>query len=355
MIELDAARVAEFGRLLAASGRQRVDSRSLWGAFAAAFPSRPQGIEERRWLSAALEQLANQGIVRFPAKGGRRWDKTFGTPLPLSIDLPRNSPPPTERRWRSYPWDVRLAWVASLRALRSDQERFLLKVQEGLVNDWFRDQAPLKYRSLQLTGSEKRLAAYLRTPLFAEGRLSLQLLGAYAEVLPLAWAPVGSAPSVIIFENAGPFFVAHAVLSGMEHPPYGLVAYGGGKGILASLPHIATLGRAVEAIHYVGDLDLHGMAIATAARKIAERRGLPPVVPAPGIHKKMLEAAKTLGAPDGWAISKKRDDARLRDALAFLPENVRTPILGIIRAGRRVPEEVLGPKELRSLWSQETT
>ncbi len=350
MIELDPARITEFGRLLCASPRRRIDQKTLWSAFAAAFPGRPQGLEERRWLASAIEALSRQGLVRLPAPSGKRWDKTFGAPLPLSIDLAGSPTLVPARGWRGYPWHASLSWIAELRHLRTDQEKLLLKVHEGLVNGWFQEQAPLKYRSLQLTGSEKRLAALLRTPLFGKGRLSLSLLGSYPELLPLAWASVGNAPRAIIFENAGPFFVARAVLDKMKTPPYGVVAYGGGKGILASLPHIATIGRSIDEIHYVGDLDKHGLEIAVAAKRIASVAGLPEVTAAPAVHRRMLEAAARLGMPNGWPSSR-ATVAAASGAVSFLPEDVRNEVSVMIRGGRRIPEEVLGPTELASLWA----
>lgn len=275
----------------------------------------------------------------------------FGMPLPVSVNLVAGPTHSAARGWRCFPWHTNLSWVSELRHLPSDQEKFLLKVHEGLVNEWFREVAPLKYRSLQLTGSEKRLAALLRTPLFGEGRLSLNLLGSYSELLPLAWASVGDGPRAIVFENAGPFFVARAVLTKMKRPPYGIVAYGGGKGILASLPHIATIGRSIESIHYVGDLDKPGLEIASAARRIADINGLPTFSAAPMVHQRMLDAAARLGMPNGWPASRVAgENGRLGESAAFLPEDVRAAATGIIRAGRRIPEEVLGPAELSSLW-----
>ena len=352
MIELDPARVAEFGRLLSASTRRRIDTKTLWAAFAAAFPARPQGIEERRWIVTALERLAEQAVIRLPAKGGERWDKTFGEAVPTSIDLAAAPVAGAARNWRSFPWHESLAWVSTVRHLPADQEQFLLKIHVGLVNGWFRDPAPLKYRSLQLTGSEKRLAALLRTPLFGEGRLSLELLGSYSELLPLAWASVSEVPKAIIFENAGPFFVARAVLTKMKEPPYGVVAYGGGKSLLASLPHIATIGRDIEAIHYVGDLDHHGLEIAAAARRIAESNKLPSFSAAPNVHQGMIEAAARLGMPKGWPASRSSVGTSRGDASkAFLPDGVRDAVVELVRSGRRIPEEVLGPAELASLWN----
>ena len=351
MIELEPSRLEAFAARLSASPRRRIGEKELWAAFSAAFPGRPQGVEERRWFLAALEALAERGLIRLPSKKGSRWDGGIGLSVPASVDLASSAPPTNARTWREHPWHPHLSWIGVLPQLRLEHEQFLLKVHQGLVNGWFQEAAPLKYRSLQLTGNEKKLATLLKTPLFADGRLSLELLGSYRELLPLAWASVGDAPKALIFENAGPFSVARTVLSRMKSPPYGVVAYGGGKSILASLPHITTIGRSIEAIEYVGDLDLDGLIIARAAQKIAEEAGLPRVSPARGIHSQMLAAAKNFGRADGWPGGRSASGpAILHEAARFLPEDARSTTVQLLADGRRVPEEVLGPAEMASLW-----
>jgi hypothetical protein len=39
--------------------------------------------------------------------------------------------------------------------------------------------------------------------------------------------------------------------------------------------------------------------------------------------------------------------------VAWLPEDIRADILTIIRAGRRIPEEILGPIEMLHIWEKE--
>jgi hypothetical protein len=153
--QLDASRLQEFARRLAAHPRRRVDRKSLWLAFAQAFPARPQGVEERIWLSAALHVLSREGVITLPSTRGSRWDYDLGVPVPASVDVVVRKPESAEPEWRSFPWHPQLQWVADLRALREDQALFLHAVHMALTAGTLHRPAPLKYRSIQLTGDEK--------------------------------------------------------------------------------------------------------------------------------------------------------------------------------------------------------
>jgi hypothetical protein len=145
-------------------------------------------------------------------------------------------------------------------------EEFLLRVHRGLVHGEFAVQAPLKYRSLQLTGREKRLGELAQTGLFGLGRLNLELLGCFSETPPMACETLSDAPTLIVFENADSFAVARNVLRSLASPPFGMVGFGGGNGIARSLPSLRVLGKQVQRIAYVGDLDGHGLRIAGRER-----------------------------------------------------------------------------------------
>jgi hypothetical protein len=58
----------------------------------------------------------------------------------------------------------------------------------------FTEPTPLKYRSLELTGDDKRLQALAETTLFGPGWLTLELLGPFQR-LPLVVERVGPAPA----------------------------------------------------------------------------------------------------------------------------------------------------------------
>jgi hypothetical protein len=210
----------------------------------------------------------------------------------------------------------------------------------------------MKYRSLQLTGDEKRLSAWMKTSLFGPGRLTHSMLGFLPDVLPLAWEPVGRGDRMIVFENAGAFFVARGVLRNSEDPPFDLVAYGGGRSIAASLEHLLTIDPRPTHISYVGDLDCAGLEIADAARARAITLGLPTLVLSSDLYRAMLAAADALGAPEGWPARPLRNVSagaanRLVQGLA---EDLRPTVATMLQHGRRIPEEVLGPSEMREAF-----
>ena len=88
--------------------------------------------------------------------------------------------------WRQFPWHPCLQWVFRLRSLPPDHFAFLKQLNRGLVEGWFEQPECFKYRSLQLTGDEKRLETLVKGTLFAPGCLTLEMLGCLPETLPLA-------------------------------------------------------------------------------------------------------------------------------------------------------------------------
>jgi hypothetical protein len=303
-------------------------------------------------LLEALRALESRGTIRLPPELGKRWDRAMDPAVPTSVQVVREQTVPSSFAWRTFPWHPVLHWINQCRSLSAQQIEFLRRVHDGLVNGSFRESAPMKYRSLQLTGDEKMLASLTSTALFGPSRLTLELLACLPDALPLAWEAVGDRGRMLVFENAGPFAVARRVLGELGVArPYDLVAYGGGRSLLAALPYIKTIDRNVESIHYVGDLDHAGLDIARAASRCAEVLGLPPVQPAEELHRQMLLAAAAFGHPQGWPAQERFTIAARRRALAALAADLREPVDQILQAGRRIPEEVLGPGELRLAWS----
>jgi len=349
--ELDARRLDQFERGLLAGDAVRVRAPEIWRTLAQVFPHRTPGPAERRLLLDALMFVEARGRIRLPPTRGKRWDRSMDPAVPTSVDVVREQAAPSGFPWRTFPWHANLHWVVHCRNLSEQQVDFLRRVHDGFVNGAFREPAPLKYRSLQLTDDEKMLASLASTSLFAPGRLTLELLTCLPYALPLAWEAVGDGERMVIFENAGPFVVAWRVLGEMEAKPYDLIAYGGGRSVLAALGHIKTIGRSVESIHYVGDLDHAGLDIAWAARKCAQELGLPPVLPASELHRQMLTTAGAFGHPQGWPTQKGFSEDERQRGLDVVAPPLRKQVEAVLCAGCRIPEEVLGPNELRSAWA----
>jgi len=335
-----------------ASGKQ-LKSAVLWKYFAEAFPYRPGGVENRKWLQRALQEAADQGIIRLPSSRGRCWDRTLEPPLPTVVwKTPPDEGRDDDESWRDYPWLPQLRWITDMSMLAQEHVIFLKRVQEALREGTLQHPAPLTYRSLQLTGNEKRLGELLQSALFRPGRLSLTLIGCIPDIPPLVLEEIGASPIALIFENAAAFRTASTVLKQCSSPPYGWLGFGSGAGFERSIFHFTLVEHQIERIEYVGDLDRHGLGIARRAAELAHNEHLPPVVPARGLHRAMLQSVWQFGYPEGleYQPKERRIDASDEALAAWLPEDVRGDVLKIIQAGRRVPEEVLGPDELQHVW-----
>jgi hypothetical protein len=101
----------------------------------------------------------------------------------------------------------------------------------------------------------------------------------------------------------------------------------------------------------VGDLDEAGLDIAWAARRRARELGLPELRPASELHRQMLAAAEVFGHAEGWPAQERAPRADRQRVLDVVAAPLRTRVEAILGAGRRIPEEVLGPQELRRAWA----
>lgn len=351
-VQLNEEHIERFATRLKQSPRRRIDNDFLWRSFHAAFPNRPAAME-RIWFLAALELLERRGVIVLPSSRGGRWDRALTPHVPMSVDLPPAEVPHREETWRKYPWHADLRWVRELHTLTQEEQSFLLRVHAGLVAGSFREIAPIKYRSLQLTGHEKRLGALVLQRLFTPGRLTLEHLGTEPDHPPMAIADITSAGRtgrLLIVENAGTFQTVRRVLKTATTAPYDAIAFGDGTRVLASIRDL--IERPPVNIAYVGDIDSAGLFILKALDQAARESKLPPVVPATGIHVAMLEAAAAFGRLDGWPNDAKSMRTHTPEDLSdVLPPEARARVASLLRANRRIPEEVLGPAELRALWA----
>ncbi len=247
---------------------------------------------------------------------------------------------------------ARLQITVDLDGITPEQEEFLLRVNKGLAQGSFDKLAPLMYRSLELTGHEKRLKALTKTVLFEEGRLSLDLLGCIPRIPPLVTETICDRAIAIVFENVESFQVARNVLTTMPNPPYGIVAYGAGRSFQQSILNFGAMNRSIERIEYVGDLDRAGLSIAMAATKTALEQGFPPVMPARGIHQAMIQASRHFGHSLGLLNEKQDSDKNDEVIITWLPADIRQEVLIILRARRKIPEEILSHDEMQELWER---
>ena len=265
------ARASRLADMLIALGRVKVDSSRLLAAWASAAPDLAGRLESRDELAEAVSQLAASGVIVLPS--GASWDRARQPPLPKFVTVPSARRPPADPVWRRMVWHPALWWVSSMSKLAPSHLADL-----EAINKWLTagrgagDPVPLRVRSAEIFGDEKRLDELLPTSLFGPERLSLELLGARRLAPPLALSEVGPGPDVLVVENSDPFWVCCQEAQKLEGR-IGRVGFGCGNSFPATVSSLAApegRGR----VFYWGDLDPDGVRIASLAAEVASLAGL---------------------------------------------------------------------------------
>jgi hypothetical protein len=343
---LDSARLGRFIDRLRSGKRTTVRLAEIWSSFAATFSDLPEGPQRRVWLLTLLKELEQAGQIALPVSHGRQWDCTSDVALPMVVRLAQDRSNGAAFDWKNHPWHPKLQWVLERRHLGADDVKFLLRINQGLVEGWFAEREPFKYRSLQLTDDEKRLSRLACGALFGLGKLSLELLGCEEEVLPLATARISTEPMMLLFENAASFMVARSILLQSPSTGIGCLGYGAGNQVLKSVGYFSMIEPPLREILYVGDLDGEGIQIASAVSRVSKEV---PVRPATRLHVAMFEAAASLGAPSGWPVRDDNPSGCYQTAFDFLDEDVRSRASQLVKSGRRIPEEVISHSFMRAV------
>ncbi|HWS39253.1 MAG TPA: Wadjet anti-phage system protein JetD domain-containing protein [Actinoplanes sp.] len=326
-------KAARLAAELEAWERRTVALPELWALYARADPSSATSPGRRAGLAAAITALAAAGVVR-PSKES---DVSATPPLPRRLTLPAPAASVTAAALaRAFPWRPELAWAVSAR---------LTIGQVGLlqaVNVWLRDRGrdtdvvPLRERSLELFGYEKRLDTLVPTSLFGPDRLSLGLLRTFRAHPPLPVRRVGDGPILLVVENADTFDTLRKYLTAVSGHRVGQIAWGAGAGFEASVLSLGELPEVTE-VAYFGDLDAAGLRIATSAARTAATERLPVVRPAHGLYRLLLDH----GVPQPGQPSA---DGALAGWLAEEPAVARAARL--LTEGARIPQEAVSARVL---------
>jgi Wadjet protein JetD, C-terminal len=208
----------------------------------------------------------------------------------FSDELP-NAPEP-KFDFASVKWSSQLAFLTTeFVTVASDD---LLKLNEFLSKQpQSKHSIPIKERSLEIFGDEKRLDALLSTSLFRNGRLDWKkdlkcdIIGE-----PLGWkrgAADANAQPIIVIENAATW---HSYCRwNFEHKLFSAVVYGCGNRFVDGVPYLADIfaelgGKRI--VYYFGDLDPQGLLIPQAASIRTQAAGLPIVEPHLWSYRKLL-------------------------------------------------------------------
>lgn len=302
---------------LRATGRTRIDRAGLWRAFTEAVPSSHGSVDARRMLADAITELAAAGEL-VPS---RATDDGL-PPLPRSVKLTRSATTPAEAR-PVEPWHPELRAADGLRT----PSEAVRQVNRWLFAGGTRAEVvPLRERALEITGDEKAFDAGLPVP------LTSQILRAERVTLPLHRLPVGDGPVLLVVENAD---TVHSLVRTLraEPGPVGAVAWGAGNAFVSSV--LSLVAEPPTAIRYFGDLDAAGLRIPARASALAVSEGLPPVRPATGLYRALLEHGRP--APAAGVDHSDVD---------WLEPGLRGPVRDLFAAGHRLAQEAVGRRVL---------
>ena len=275
--------------------------------------------------------LIDQVIIPLPAEA--RWQEAFGF-----------SPPSDEeaRQIREFAWEPELAFLR--------QAKINLPLAELCqLNQCLKERPPeiipIKERSLQIFGDEKRLDMLLSSSLFRPDRLDFKKhLGCEMIGVPLAWkrGPAKAAGQpVIIIENAATW---HSYCRwNAERAFFSAVVYGDGNRVVDGVRYLADLFDELHGprrIFYFGDLDPQGVLIPQKASRRGQAMGLPVFEPHDWSYGELLR----LGAERGQPHDCEPSPSTLCD---WLGGNA-APTRLLFAAGQRLAQEYVGWDFLRN-------
>jgi len=288
------------------------------------------------WLEIKPVQYKSHLIDRLmiPLAAELRWREAFGFVPPSDEET---------RRIREFSWEPALAFLPKISLNIPFAELCQLNdFLKGGRNQ--RDLVPIKERSLQLFGDEKRLDSLLATSLFRPERLDLRRdlrCEVVGEPLPWKRGPAAAAQQpIIVIENAATWHSYCRWNVGQQL--FSAVIYGGGNRFMDGVPYLeevfAELGG-TRRIFYFGDLDPHGLLIPQLASARAKATGLPGVEP----HRWSYLQLLTLGAGRGQPWEGETPAATICDWLG----DCAGPVRQLFAAGRRLAQEHVGWEFLR--------
>lgn len=329
-------------RALKKTGRRRIPLEMLRQEFASACPELAEQPDRRTRLAEAVRSAADTGEIALP-KRMRSWDHAGGAALPGFVLLltPRPQRPPAVAL--GYAWHPLLSFVAG--------ERNRLRLESAQqINEWLKRDpdlsfsVPIKERSLEIFGDEKRLDQLRGGTTSLFGQLSLAALGCRVCPIPL---PFEAGPDcahgrpILVVENNDTWasFSAWNRNAGR----YAAIAYAGGghgKSLAYDETFIDELLDRFQAagLFYFGDIDPAGLRIASrAAERRAQRGGLP-LQPAVSLYTWLIA--------HGTRTALQRTEQVTRRDLAWLPEGLHGEVEALFAAGQRLPQESLGTRVL---------
>ncbi len=327
-----------------AAGRKRIRLAAVWQIFRRDIRGYTGDLNARPQLAALLNELEALGTLRQP-KSKSRWDHVVDPPLPHWVELSvpdQHQPQPQPHNHRTIAWPATMRFVSELPRVRNLEELLAIRrfLAAGGTN---RPLVPIRERSLDLFGDEKRLDKLRKGALFRPGRLSLDLLRCHEVAPPLTWqpGPATNSRTVLILENLHSYDSFRRF--NRQKGQYRAIAYGHGSELHATIRDVPRLLADLDAqrVEYFGDLDAKGLEIAYAAHTWLCSCDLT-LSPATHWYQRLIDKAlqrKLEGAPQVPSAH----------AMRWLPPTLRDRVTELLTAGYRAPQELVGWETLEQL------
>ena len=297
-------------------------------------------LETDGWVELKTVRYKSHLIDRvvIPLGAEARWREVFGFVPPSDEEV---------RQIREFLWESELSFLREARLNLSFAE-----LQQ--VNMFLRARSPqrvvvpIKERSLQIFGDEKRLDILFPSALFRSGRLDLtkhlfcELIG-----VPLAWKRGPSAASqkpLIVIENAATW---HSYCRwNVDRNLFSAVVYGDGNRFADGIRYLKDLFvelGGTRRVLYFGDVDPQGLLIPQEGSARAQAAGLPAVEPHLWSYRQLLQ----LGHGRGQAWEGEPPPSTLCDWL----ETCAEPARQLFAVGQRLAQEHVGWEFLKGASS----
>lgn len=329
--------MSEFLVWLTASSRKRVLLDDLKRKFYSLYPDVQNSPARGARLLDALRALEAQGHVALPAASS--WERAASPPLPKWVSLVRSVEAQPAENFARVPWVPELGFWTELKAAQLPTAKavndFLLRRRGA-----FR-LVPVKERSLEIFGDEKKMDAMSDRGFLFGRRLHVSALGAFHVEHPLPYRQA-DAPGmpVLVLENHNSFWSFGEW--NIEAKRYAAVVYGGGEALRRSGAALRQVLHEVkgEGADYLGDLDPKGVRIPLDFN--LDEANEPKVRPALSWYRWLLaqghqrEKAECSLAPSA-------------SAAGWLGNELGAELAALWSAGKWIPQEALGFEQLMAL------
>lgn len=326
--------IEDFLAQLTQGSRRRVQLEDVRRIFFDVRPELSASPSRNAHLLEALRALEAAGQIQLPAAGS--WERFGNPPLPNWIQLARERSTAEREDYSAVPWVPELGFWPELKpsALPAAKaiNAFLLR-RRGTLR-----LVPIKERSLEIFGDEKRLDGLCTGGTLFGGRLPLSAIGAFQVPLPLPYRQA-NAPGrpVLVLENHNSFWSFGEWNEQARR--YSAVVFGSGRAFLSSGAALNQVLREVEGVgvEYLGDLDPTGVRIPLDFNRAALPRSIR-VEPALDLYRWLLKKG----------IRRPRDESQEPETLGkeWLGDELGDALTQLWAEGHWIPQEALGIEAL---------